>query len=74
MEKQFDLNKREEKVIKEISDLKIDIWRTSYNYSEKIVPMIVGVSTPKDWNHALDVQLAYQEGMIEMYKLLNNIK
>lgn len=74
MSKQAELNKREKETIEAFSKLGINHWGISNKYTEQIVPMIPGKSTIDDFDIQIDIQLAYQEGMFKMFKLLNQNK
>ena len=74
MSEQAKLNEREKKIIEAFSKLEINHWGISNEYAEQIVPVIMGKSTIDDFNKQMDIQLAYQEGMFKMFKLLNQNK
>jgi len=70
-DQQSELNNREKDSVKELQILKINHWGLSSEYAETIIPLVIGVSTIEDSERQLDIQLAYQEGMIKMLKLLS---
>ena len=70
-DEQSELNDREQNSIKELQRLKINHWGLSNEYAEIIMPLEVGASTISDFDVQLKIQLAYQEGMIKMFKLMS---
>ena len=74
MSDQAKLNEREKKIIETFSKLEINHWGISNEYAEQIVPIIMNKSTIDDFDKQIDIQLAYQEGMFKMFKLLNQNK
>ena len=74
MSKQAELNERDKEAIEAFSKLGINPWVISNEYAEQIVPMVIGKSTTEDFDKKIDIQLAYQEGMYKMFKLLNQNK
>jgi hypothetical protein len=70
-DKQSKLDNREKDSIKELQQLKVNHWGLSHEYAESIVPLVINESTPEDLERQLDIQLAYQEGMIKMLRLMS---